>query len=154
MSGWLRSSWNSTIKRLRSFSSASNLRSYCWYTRYSMDLHLSTSCLINPDAIYDQKQRYFWMSLGLDSNSEILLSPVVHRDYVLPQHLKNSTSCQALKKCLKTRLCRLAHWGFVDYDSNYDNVQRFWTFHEWKWRNINSNYYHYHWQTSCWLGRN
>ena len=27
----------------------------------------------------------------------------------LPQHLKNSTSCQAFKKCLKTHLFRLAH---------------------------------------------
>ena len=59
----------------------------------------------------------------------------------LPQHLKDSTSCQAFKKCLKTHLFRLAHWGVVDYDSNYDNVQRFWTFSEWKWRYINSNYY-------------
>ena len=37
-----------------------------------------------------------------------------------------------------------AHWGVVDYDSNYDNVQRFWTFYEWKWRYINSNYYYYY----------
>ena len=59
----------------------------------------------------------------------------------LPQHLKDSTLCQAFKKCLKTHLFRLAHWGVVDYDSNYDNVQRFWTFYEWKWRYINSNYY-------------
>ena len=30
----------------------------------------------------------------------------------LPQHLKDdSTSCQAFKKCLKTHLFRLAHWG-------------------------------------------
>ena len=61
----------------------------------------------------------------------------------LPQHLKDSTSCQAFKKCLKTHLFRLAHWGVVDYDSNYDNVQRFWTFYEWKRRYINSNYYYY-----------
>ena len=61
----------------------------------------------------------------------------------LPQHLKDSTSCQAFKKCLKTHLIRLAHWGVVDYDSNYDNVQRFWTFYEWKRRYINSNYYYY-----------
>ena len=27
----------------------------------------------------------------------------------LPQHLKDSTSCQAFKKCLKTHLFRLAH---------------------------------------------
>ena len=47
----------------------------------------------------------------------------------LPHHLKDSTSCQAFKKCLKTHLVRLAHWGAVDYDSNYD----FWTFYEWKW---------------------
>ena len=46
----------------------------------------------------------------------------------LPQRLKDSTSCQAFKKCLKTHLFRLAHWGVVDYDSNYDNAQRFWTF--------------------------
>ena len=59
----------------------------------------------------------------------------------LPQHLKDSTSCQAFKKCLKTHLFRLAHWGVLDYDSNYDNVQRFWTVYEWKWRYINSNYY-------------
>ena len=38
----------------------------------------------------------------------------------LPQHLKDSTSCQAFKKCLKTHLFRLAHWGVVDYYSNYD----------------------------------
>ena len=62
----------------------------------------------------------------------------------LPQHLKDSTSCQAFKKCLKTHLFRLAHWGVVDYDSNYDNVQRFWTFYEWKRRYINSNYYYYY----------
>ena len=62
----------------------------------------------------------------------------------LPQHLKESTSCQAFKKCLKTHLFRLAHWGVVDYDSNYDNVQRFWTFYEWKRRYINSNYYYYY----------
>ena len=64
--------------------------SYCWYTRRSTDLHLSTSrscsCLINPDAIYDQKQRAFWMSLGLDSNLEIALSPLVHRDYGMCFH--------------------------------------------------------------------
>ena len=70
--------------------SASNLRSYCWYTRRSTDLHLSTSrsclCLINPDAIYDQKLRAFWMSLGLDSNLEIALSPLVHRDYGMRYH--------------------------------------------------------------------
>ena len=40
----------------------------------------------------------------------------------LPQRLKDSTSCQAFKKCLKTHLFRLAHWGVVDYASNYDNV--------------------------------
>ena len=62
----------------------------------------------------------------------------------LPQHLKDSTSCQAFKKCLKTHLFRLAHWGVVDYYSNYDNVQRFWTFYEWKRRYINSNYYYYY----------
>ena len=66
------------------------LRSYCWYTRRSMDLHLSTSrscsCLINPDAIYDQKQRAFWMSLGLDSNLEIALSPLVHQNYGMRFH--------------------------------------------------------------------
>ena len=53
-------------------------------------LHLSTSrscsCLINPDAIYDQKLRAFWMSLGLDSNLEITLSPLVHRDYGMRYH--------------------------------------------------------------------
>ena len=65
----------------------------------------------------------------------------------LPQHLKDSTSCQAFKKCLKTHLFRLAHWGVVDYDSNYDNVQRFWTFNEWKRRYINSNYYYYYYNT-------
>ena len=63
---------------------------YCWYTRRSTDLHLSTSrsclCLINPDAIYDQKLRAFWMSLGLDSNLEIALSPLVHRDYGMRFH--------------------------------------------------------------------
>ena len=32
----------------------------------------------------------------------------------------------------------------LDYDSNYDNVQRFWTFYEWKWRYINSNCYYYY----------
>ena len=42
-----------------------------------------------------------------------------------PQHLKDSASCQAFKKCLKTHLFRLAHWDVFDYDSNYDNVQRF-----------------------------
>ena len=62
----------------------------------------------------------------------------------LPQHLKDSTSCQAFKKCLKTHLFRLAHWGVADYDSNYDNVKRFWTFYEWKRRYINSNYYYYY----------
>ena len=41
----------------------------------------SCSCLINPDVVYDQKQRAFWMCLGLDSNLEIALSPLVHRDY-------------------------------------------------------------------------
>ena len=46
----------------------------------------SCSCLINPDAIYDQKQRAFWMSLGLDSNLEIALSPLVHRDYGMRFH--------------------------------------------------------------------
>ena len=61
----------------------------------------------------------------------------------LPQHLKDSTSCQAFKKCLKTHLFRLADWGVVDYDSNYDNVQRFWTLYEWKWRYINFNYYYF-----------
>ena len=45
------------------------------------------------------------------------------------QHLKDATSCQVFKKCLKTHLFRLAHWGVVDYDSNYDNVQRLWTFY-------------------------
>ena len=40
------------------------------------------------------------------------------------------------------------HWGVVDYYSNYDNVQRFWTFYEWKRRYINSNYYYYYWQVS------
>ena len=43
----------------------------------------------------------------------------------LPQHLKESTSCQAFKKCLKTHLFRRAHLGVVDYDSNYENVQHF-----------------------------
>ena len=62
----------------------------------------------------------------------------------LPQHLKGSTTCQAFKKCLKTHLFRLAHWSVVNYDSNYDNVQRFWTFYEWKRRYINSNYYYYY----------
>ena len=62
----------------------------------------------------------------------------------LPQHLKDSTSCQAFKKCLKTHLYRLAHWGVVDYDSNYDYVQRFWTVYEWKWRYINYYYYYYY----------
>ena len=70
--------------------SASNLRSYCWYTRYPTDLHLRTprscSCLINPDAIYDQKQRAFWMSLGLDSNLEITLSQLVHWGYGMRFH--------------------------------------------------------------------
>ena len=61
----------------------------------------------------------------------------------LSQHLKDSTSCQAFKKCLKTHLFRLAHWGVVDYDSNYDNVQCFWTFYEWKRRYTSSNYYYY-----------
>ena len=42
--------------------------------------------VINPDAIYDQKQRAFWMSLGLDSNLEIGLSPLVHRDYGMCFH--------------------------------------------------------------------
>ena len=46
----------------------------------------SCSCLINPDAIYDQKQRAFWMSLGLDSNLEIALTPLVHRDYGMRFH--------------------------------------------------------------------
>ena len=46
----------------------------------------SCSCLINPDAIYDQKQRAFWTSLGLDSNLEIALSPLVHRDYGMRFH--------------------------------------------------------------------
>ena len=64
---------------------------------------------INPDAIYDQKQRAFWMSLGLDSNLEIVLSPLVHRVYGMRFHMKDSTSCQAFKKCLKTHLFRLAH---------------------------------------------
>ena len=40
----------------------------------------------------------------------------------LPQHLKDSTSCQAFKKCLKLHLFGLAHRGFVDNHSNYDNV--------------------------------
>ena len=72
----------------------------------------------------------------------------------LPQHLKDSTSCQAFKKCLKTHLFRLAHWGVVDYYSNYDNVQRFWTFYEWKRRYINSNYYYYYYKAYCvmWWG--
>ena len=81
------------VSRTRKYdqsNSASNLRSYCWYTRRSTDLHLSTSrscsCLINPDAIYDQKLRAFWMSLGLDSNLEIALSPLVHRDYGMRYH--------------------------------------------------------------------
>ena len=89
--------WSMNISHLFSSSftgyqsnSASNLRSYCWYTRRSTDLHLSTSrscsCLINPDAIYDQKLRAFWMSLGLDSNLEIALSPLVHRDYGMRCH--------------------------------------------------------------------
>ena len=71
----------------------------------------------------------------------------------LPQHLKDSTSCQAFKKCLKTHLFRLAHWGVVDYYSNYANVQRFWTFYEWKRRYINSNYYYYYYyfRTLWWL---
>ena len=42
--------------------------------------------LLVPDAIYDQKQRAFWMSLGLDSNLEIALSPLVHRDYGMRFH--------------------------------------------------------------------
>ena len=70
----------------------------------------------------------------------------------LPQHLKDSTSCQAFKKCLKTHLFRLAHWGVVDYNSNYDSVQRFWTFYEWKRRYINANYYYYYYPaktTTC-----
>ena len=29
--------------------------------------------------------------------------------YALPQHVKDSTSCQAFKKCLKTHIFRLAH---------------------------------------------
>ena len=127
--------------------SASNLRSYCWYTRRSTDLHISTSrscsCLINPDAIYDQKQRAFWMSLGLDSNLEIALSPLVHRDYGMRFHI-TWRILHCVRPCLKTHLFRLAHWGVVDYDSNYDNVQRFWTFYEWKRRYINSNYYYYY----------
>ena len=148
--------------------SASNLRSYCWYTRRSTDLHLSTSrscsCLINPDAIYDQKQKAFWMSLGLDSNLEIALSPSVHRDYGMRFHNTWRILHRVRpSKCLKTHLFRLAHWGVVDYDSNYDNVQRFWTFYEWKRRYINSNYYYYYYTsynptlfeaTDWWKARN
>ena len=130
--------------------SASNLRSYCWYTRRLTDLHLSTSrscsCLINPDAIYDQKQRAFWTSLWtrLKFGDRAFSISAPRLWNALPQHLKDSTSCQAFKKCLKTHLFRLAHWGVVDYYSNYDNVQRFWTFYEWKRRYINSNYYYYY----------
>ena len=128
--------------------SASNLRSYCWYTRRSTDLHLSTSrsclCIINPDAIYDQKQR---ARLKFGDRAFSISAPRLWNAF--PQHLKDSTSCQAFKKCLKTHLFRLAHWGVVDYDSNYDNVQRFWTFYEWKRRYINSNYYYYYYSFSC-----
>ena len=42
----------------------------------------------------------------------------------LPQHLKDSTSCQAFKKSLKTHLFMLDHCGFMNYNSNYDNGQR------------------------------
>ena len=129
--------------------SASNLRSYCWYTRRSTDLHLSTSrscsCLINPDAIYDQKLRAFWMSLGLDSNLEIALSPLVHRDYGMRFH----NTWRILHRVRPSRSVSKQTFSgspieaFVDYDSNYDNVQRFWTFYEWKRRYINSNYYYY-----------
>ena len=34
--------------------------------------------------------------------------------------------------------------AFLDYDANYDNVQRFQTFYKWKWRYIDSKYYHYY----------
>ena len=52
----------------------------------SISTSRSCSCLINPDAIYDQKQRAFWISLGLDSNLEIALSPLVQRDYGMRIH--------------------------------------------------------------------
>ena len=94
--------------------SASNLRSYCWYRRQSTDLYLSTSmsclCFINPDAIFDQKQRAFCMSLGLKFGGHRAFSISAPRLWnALQQHLKDSTSCQAINKCLKTHLFRLAH---------------------------------------------
>ena len=128
---------------------ASNLRSYCWYTRHATDSHLSTSrscsCLINPDTIYDQKPRAFWMSLGLLKFGGCAFSISASRLWnALLQHLKDSTSCKAFKKRLKTHLFRLAHWGFVDCDSNYDNVQHFRKFYEWKGRYINFNHFYYY----------
>ena len=44
----------------------------------------------------------------------------------------------------KHTFCRLAHWGFVDYDSNYYNVQHFWKISKWEWRYISSTYYYYY----------
>ena len=59
-----------------------------------------------------------WINNGIDIDENAYLSKFGDRAFsisaprlwnALPQHLKDSTSCQAFKKCLKTHLFRLAH---------------------------------------------
>ena len=59
---------------------------YVLFTSKDINICKSAFLLGTFDLFYDQKQRAFWMSLGLDSNLEIALSPLVHQDYGMRFH--------------------------------------------------------------------